>query len=95
MNGPKCESDNRGGIKFCEEGGAKLEFDGINWTTKIPHGKKFFESFNCRLLLLKRILQVVSSNRNLSIEFSADNNYSNDRIISSGGANCAVWTIIN
>jgi hypothetical protein len=95
MNGPKCESDNRGGIKFCKEGGAKLKFDGINWTTKIPHGKKFFKSSSCHLLLLKRIPRVLSLNRNLSIEFGADKNHSNDPIISSGGANCAVWTIIN
>jgi hypothetical protein len=39
MKGPKSESDNRGGIKCCEEVGARLTFDAITRITKIPHGK--------------------------------------------------------
>jgi hypothetical protein len=41
MNCPKCESDNREGIKFCEECGAKLEFECPDCKAKIPLGKKF------------------------------------------------------
>jgi hypothetical protein len=95
MNGPKCESDNRGGIKFCEEGGARLEFDGIAWITKIPHGKKFFNSLSCRLSLSKSFPQVASVKRNLPIRFSADKNHSGALTILRGGAHETVWVILN
>jgi len=71
MNGPKFESDNRGGIKFCEEGGAIFGFNGIGWITKIPHGKKFLNSPICRSSLPKRFPQVAPVNRNLPKKFRA------------------------
>jgi class 3 adenylate cyclase/tetratricopeptide (TPR) repeat protein len=41
MKCPKCESDNREGIRFCEECGAKLELECPACKAKIPLGKKF------------------------------------------------------
>jgi class 3 adenylate cyclase/tetratricopeptide (TPR) repeat protein len=41
MKCPKCESDNREGIRFCEECGAKLELECPVCKAKIPLGKKF------------------------------------------------------
>jgi class 3 adenylate cyclase/tetratricopeptide (TPR) repeat protein len=41
MKCPKCGSDNREGIRFCEECGAKLELECPDCKTKIPLGKKF------------------------------------------------------
>jgi class 3 adenylate cyclase/tetratricopeptide (TPR) repeat protein len=41
MNCPKCESDNREGVKFCEECGAKFELVCPSCKVKIPLGKKF------------------------------------------------------
>jgi len=93
MTGPKFESDNREGIKFGKESGARLEFDSIDWTTKIPRGKKSFDRFSCRLSLPKRIPKVAPVNRILLIKFSADKDHSHDPIFSRGGANGAVWTI--
>ncbi|OHE17926.1 MAG: hypothetical protein A2X96_11380 [Syntrophobacterales bacterium GWC2_56_13] len=41
MNCPKCQIENRDGIKFCEQCGAKLELECPNCKAKIPLGKKF------------------------------------------------------
>ena len=41
MKCPKCASENREGIRFCEECGAKLELDCPGCKAKIPLGKKF------------------------------------------------------
>jgi len=41
MNCPKCRSDNREGIRFCEECGAKFELECPDCKAKIPLGKKF------------------------------------------------------
>ena len=41
MRCPKCESDNREGVKFCEECGAKLELECPACKAKIPLSKKF------------------------------------------------------
>ncbi|UCE54796.1 MAG: zinc ribbon domain-containing protein [Desulfobacterales bacterium] len=41
MKCPKCESDNREGMRFCEECGAKLELECPDCKAKIPLGKKF------------------------------------------------------
>ena len=41
MKCPKCESDNREGVKFCEECGAKFELVCPSCKAKIPLGKKF------------------------------------------------------
>ena len=41
MKCPKCESDNREGVNFCEECGAKFEFVCPSCKAKIPLGKKF------------------------------------------------------
>ena len=41
MKCPKCESDNREGVKFCEECGVKFEFVCPACKAKIPLGKKF------------------------------------------------------
>ena len=41
MKCPKCESDNRKGIRFCEECGAKLELECPDCKAKITLGKKF------------------------------------------------------
>ena len=95
MNGPKCESDSRGGIKFGDEGGARLTFDDIISAAKIPHGKKSFDRFHCRLSLPKKISQVASLNRNFTIKFGVDETHLNDPIVPNGKANGAVWTVYN
>ena len=41
MKCPKCLSDNRGGVVFCEECGAKFEVECLSCKAKIPIGKKF------------------------------------------------------
>ncbi|MGD9181836.1 MAG: adenylate/guanylate cyclase domain-containing protein, partial [Desulfobacterales bacterium] len=41
MKCPKCESDNREGVNFCEECGAKFELVCPSCKAKIPLGKKF------------------------------------------------------
>ena len=41
MKCPKCRSDNREEIRFCEECGAKLELECPDCNAKIPLGKKF------------------------------------------------------
>jgi class 3 adenylate cyclase/tetratricopeptide (TPR) repeat protein len=41
MNCPKCQAENRDGIKFCELCGAKMELECPNCKAKIPLGKKF------------------------------------------------------
>lgn len=41
MQCPKCQIENRDGIKFCEQCGAKLELECPNCKAKIPLGKKF------------------------------------------------------
>jgi predicted ATPase/class 3 adenylate cyclase len=41
MKCPKCRSDNREGIRFCEECGAKLELECPDCHAKIPLDKKF------------------------------------------------------
>jgi class 3 adenylate cyclase/tetratricopeptide (TPR) repeat protein len=41
MKCPKCQSENREGIKFCEECGAKLELECPACKAKIPLGKNF------------------------------------------------------
>ena len=41
MKCPKCKSDNREGVKFCEECGAKLELECPACRAKIPLEKKF------------------------------------------------------
>ena len=41
MKCPKCQSDNREGVKFCEECGAKFETDCPECKAKIPIGKNF------------------------------------------------------
>ena len=51
MSCPKCGSDNREGIKFCEECGAKLELECPACKSKIPPGKKFCGECGTRLAL--------------------------------------------
>ena len=41
MECPKCQFDNRDGVKFCEECGAKFELKCPACKTKIPLGRKF------------------------------------------------------
>jgi len=41
MKCPKCQFDNREGVKFCEECGAKMELRCPNCGAKIPFGMKF------------------------------------------------------
>jgi class 3 adenylate cyclase/tetratricopeptide (TPR) repeat protein len=41
MKCPKCQSENREGVKFCEECGAKMEMECPNCGAIIPLGKKF------------------------------------------------------
>jgi class 3 adenylate cyclase/tetratricopeptide (TPR) repeat protein len=41
MKCPKCQSENREDVKFCEECGAKMETECPNCEAKIPLGKKF------------------------------------------------------
>jgi class 3 adenylate cyclase len=41
MKCPECRFDNREGVKFCEECGAKLDLECPRCKTKIPSGRKF------------------------------------------------------
>jgi len=41
MKCPQCRFDNRAGVKFCEECGAKLEFECPRCKAKIPPDRKF------------------------------------------------------
>ena len=41
MQCPKCQTENRDAIKFCEQCGAKMELECPNCKAKIPLGKKF------------------------------------------------------
>jgi rRNA maturation endonuclease Nob1 len=41
MKCPKCYTENREGIKFCEQCGAKMELECPNCRATIPLGKKF------------------------------------------------------
>jgi len=41
MKCPKFRSENRDGIKFCKQCGAKIELECPNCKAKIPLGKKF------------------------------------------------------
>jgi predicted ATPase/class 3 adenylate cyclase len=41
MKCPKCQSNNRDGVKFCEDCGAKIELECPACKSKIPLGKKF------------------------------------------------------
>ena len=41
MKCPECQFDNREGVKFCEECGAKFELRCPNCKAKIPFGRKF------------------------------------------------------
>ena len=41
MKCPKCEFENRDGIKFCEECGAKVELNCPKCGAEIPPGRKF------------------------------------------------------
>jgi hypothetical protein len=94
MNGPKCESDSRGGIKFGDESGARLTFDGIISTAKIPHGNKFFDRFRCCLSLPKRIPQIAPLNINFPIKFCKGKNRSGNSTISGYGPEVTVLMII-
>ena len=49
MKCQKCGSDNREGIRFCEECGAKLELECPDCKAKIPLGKKFCGECGCDL----------------------------------------------
>ena len=41
MHCPKCQFENREGVEFCEECGAKLELECPSCLAKIPLGRKF------------------------------------------------------
>ena len=87
MNGPECESDNLGGIKFGEESGAKLGYPCIAWTTKIPHSKNFLKRFSCNLSLPKKIRQLAHVRRIFPIKFQAYQDHTHDSIIIKGWRN--------
>jgi hypothetical protein len=95
MSVPKCESDNRRGIKFGEVSGAKLEYGCIALTRKIHRGQNFLNRFSCNLSFPKTIQQLTLVNRILPIKLRAVKNKSHDPIISKGGANGVVWIIFN
>jgi class 3 adenylate cyclase len=50
MKCPQCQADNRDGVKFCEECGAKFERECPGCKSKIPIGKKFCGECGCNLL---------------------------------------------
>jgi len=52
MKCSKCQSDNREGVKFCEECGAKFETECPECKAKIPIGKKFCGECGYNLSLL-------------------------------------------
>ena len=41
MQCPKCQTENREGMRFCEQCGAKMELQCPNCKATIPLGKKF------------------------------------------------------
>ena len=66
MKCPKCESDNREGVNFCEECGAKFKLVCLSCEAQIPLGKKFCGECGQNLTLLSE---------QASKEFSFDQKY--------------------
>ena len=54
MKCPKCQSENREGVKFCEECGAKFEIECPECKSKIPVGKKFCGECGYNLSLVSK-----------------------------------------
>jgi len=52
MKRPKCESDDREGVNFCEKCGAKFELVYLSCKAEIPLGKKFCRGCDQSLTLL-------------------------------------------
>ena len=66
MKCPKCESDSREGVKFCEDCGERLEFECPSCKTKIPLGKKFCGECGYNLKHAKEVSEHKSGTDTLS-----------------------------
>jgi class 3 adenylate cyclase len=66
MKCPKCESDNREGVKFCEECGARFELECPSCKAKIPLGKKFCGECGYNLIPAKEVSGQKAQTENLS-----------------------------
>ena len=66
MKCPKCESDNREGVKFCEDCGERLEFECPSCKAKIPLGKKFCGECGYNLKHAKEVSEHKSGTDTLS-----------------------------
>jgi class 3 adenylate cyclase/ABC-type dipeptide/oligopeptide/nickel transport system ATPase component len=80
MNCPKCQSENRDGIRFCEQCGAKMELECPNCKAKIPPGKKFCGDCGHRLeaepsLKTKPLSTTDSERKHVTVLFSDMSGY--------------------
>ncbi len=79
MKCPRCQSDNREGVLFCEECGAKFEVECPSCKAKIPVGKKFCGE--CGNLLskkkatVKQMPYIDSERKNVTVLFSDMSGY--------------------
>ena len=79
MECPKCQSDNRKGVKFCEECGTKLELKCPSCTKKIPLGTKFCGECGHQLkekkINKKQSPAIDSERKNVTVLFSDMSGY--------------------
>ena len=66
MNCPKCRLENREGVKFCEECGAKMELVCPGCGAKIPWGTKFCGECGC---------QITKPSEAIPVDYSAPQSY--------------------
>ena len=73
MNCPECQFDNREGVKFCEECGAKLELKCPKCNAEIPLGRKFCGECGFKLIPTSELLSVdYSKPQSYTPKFLAD-----------------------
>jgi uncharacterized membrane protein YvbJ len=72
---PKCQFDNREGIKFCEECGTKIELKCPECGAEIPFGRKFCGECGHNLEKLKETPSIDSTSILHSRFFSRQNPY--------------------
>ena len=79
MGCPKCQSDNRKGVKFCEKCGTKLELKCPSCTKKIPLGTKFCGECGHQLkekkINKKQSPAIDSERKNVTVLFSDMSGY--------------------
>ena len=78
MDCPKCQFENREGVKFCEECGAKLELDCPACKAYIPPGRKFCGECGYNLIPAKKISEKKSETESLTFPPAAEKPSSDD-----------------